>query len=408
MNVNSVNQAFSALDQWITNNGWAGYDPYDIRGQDWYVRLLGRQSWFFRKLRGAFAIVESRLPPVGLRKFLRIKKEINPKGMGLLASAYLTQWDLTADPSYRDKAQEVLSWLSNNRCPDYPGASWGYPFHWQSRIFLPRGTPSVVVTATIGDAWLHHYERTRSTESLATLEEIAEFFLSCLNRPVDEDDQLCFSYTPLDHFKVHNANLFAAAFLARLYGLTDNQAYKDLALRAARYTLSEQKADGSFSYWGSEPLTIVDHYHTGFVLRHLDTVRRITSADFIIEPLARGYAFYTQRLFTQDSTPKFTPDDLYPIDIHSCSEAILCVSQLGPEFGGVELLGPLFEFTQEKMLTDEGWYLAAIRQKRGREVPHSVPYFRWGQAWMLLALAQLQRRLNDTPSILQEQLCESA
>ena len=181
-----------------------------------------------------------------------------------------------------------------------------------------------------------------------------------------------------------------------------------MALRAVRYTLSEQNADGSFYYWGSEPSTIIDHYHTGFVLRHLDTVRRATSVDFINEPLTRGYDFYLERLFTVDGTPKFTPDNLYPIDIHSCAEAILCVCQLGPQFGGLARIGPVFGLTQEKMLTAEGWYLAAIRQKRGREVPLSIPYLRLGQAWMLLALARLAARLNDGSLTLPEPQCASA
>ena len=402
MNSKSVERAFVELDHWITKNGWAGYDPYDIRGQDWYVRLFGAQNWFFRKIRGAFSLIESELPPIGLRKFLRIRKEINAKGMGLFASAWLTRWETTSDESYLKKAEDALTWLVANRCRDYPGVSWGYPFHWQSRIFLPRGTPSVVVSATVGDAWLHHHELTRSGESLAILEGIAEFFVQGLNHPVDNDKQLCFSYTPMDQFKVHNANLFAAAFLARLGSLTDNLDYTALALRSVRYTLTEQNSDGSFHYWGSEPRSIIDHYHTGFILRHLETIRRNTAADFISEPLARGYDFYIDRLFTQDGIPKFSPDSLYPIDIHSCAEAILCICQLGPEFGGLERIARVMEFTQEKMRTTDGWYVAALRKKRGLEVPVSVPFMRWGQAWMLLALARLQAALNETPSLIPE------
>ena len=59
MNSKSVERAFVELDQWITENGWAGYDPYDIRGQDWYIRLFGAQNWFFRKLRGAFSGIQT-------------------------------------------------------------------------------------------------------------------------------------------------------------------------------------------------------------------------------------------------------------------------------------------------------------------------------------------------------------
>ncbi len=397
-----VDGAFRALDEWVMENGWAGYDPYDVRGQDWYVRFLGTQNWFFRKMRGVFAVLERELPPAALRRILRIRKEINPKGMGLIASAYLTRWETTNDQSWRAKAEDVLTWLADNPCRDYPGISWGYPFHWQSRIFLPRGTPAVVVTGTIGDAWLHHYELTRASQSLEIAEKIAEFFIGGLNRPVDEDDRLCFSYTPLDDFKVHNASLFAAAFLARLGHLTGNRDYAELALRAARYTLSEQNPDGSFYYWGSEPPTIIDHYHTGFVLRHLDTVRRSASADFITDPVARGYRFYLERLFTTDGVPKLTPDSVYPIEIHSCAEAMLCICQLGAEFGGESTLAPVFRLTQDKMKGSGDWYIAEIRQKRGNEVRVEIPYLRWGQAWMLLALAKLEAALQKSPMFPQE------
>jgi hypothetical protein len=142
-------------------------------------------------------------------------------------------------------------------------------------------------------------------------------------------------------------------------------------------------------------------------LRHLDTVRNNVSADFIDEPLSRGYQFYLDRLFTENNLPKFTPDSLYPIDIHSCAEALLCISQLGPRLGGVQRLQQVFEFIQDKMLTPEGWYLAALRYRRGEQRPAYVPYMRWGQAWMLLAIARLHDCLMGTDSKETEPACAS-
>lgn len=382
-------RAFDALDDWITANGWAGYDPYDVRGQDWYVRLFGWQNWPSRKLRGALALIEHRLPPAALRRALRIPKAINAKGMGLLANAYLIRSESSADEESRTKADAILDWLARNPSEGYPGISWGYPFHWQSRVFLPRGTPSVVVTATVGDAWLRHYETTAAADSLKILEGIAEFLTRGLNRPVDDGDRLCFSYTPLDDFKVHNANLFAAAFLAKLGQLTSNENYLDLALRSVRYTLAEQNEDGSFYYWGSEPATIIDHYHTGFVLRHLHTVLDCTGSQSISEPLHRAYDFYLERLFDADGAPRFTPDTRFPIDVHSCAEALLCINQLAPSFGGGHALEPTFRFSQENMLSSDGWYYAALQRRAGKVRAVEIPYLRWGQAWMLLAFASV-------------------
>lgn len=396
MSLPAVDEAFLALDRWICENGWAGYDPYDIRGQAWFTRLFGRQNLLFRKIRGVLAVAEKNVPPLLLRRLLRVEKQINPKGMGLLASAYLARYGGSGEASFLNKAEDVLAWLAANQSPGYPGACWGYPFDWQSRILIPRGTPSVVVTGTVGGAWMDHYELTGSPESLEMVERVATFFMRALNRPVDQDDRLCFSYTPIDWFKVLNANLFAAALLARAAAATGNAEYRDAALKAVRYTLAEQNPDGSFYYWGSEPPTPIDHYHSGFVLRHLDTVRRALSAEFIEGRLRLGHTFYLERLFTPEGIPMFTPDSLYPIDIHSCAEALLCLSQLGPDFGGLEKLAPLFAFIEMRMKDRAGWYIAGVRKTRRGEARIEVPYMRWAQAWMLLGLARLRNRLCES------------
>ncbi len=392
---NTVRQSLASLEAWIAANGWAGYDPYDIRGQEWFVRLFGHQTWFFRKLRGVLSLVEANLPPHALRKALRIKKEINPKGMGLFASAYIELFRQTANSEYLQKAESILAWLRSNSNASFPGASWGYPFHWQSRIFIPKGTPSSVVTGTVGDAWLDHYEITGSETSLDVIRRIAVFFRRALHRFEREKNEVCFSYTPIDDFKVHNASLFVAAFLARYGKLTGDSDALRTAVDAARYTINEQNTDGSFYYWSLEPDSIIDHYHTGFVLRHLDTVYRRTGARFIEEPLRRGYTFYLEHLFAEETMPKFSPDSLYPIDIHSCAEAIVCIAQLGPTYGGLERLPRVFDFIDSTMRSHNGYFIAEIRRRLWSERKLVVPYIRWGQAWMLLALSRLQGTIVD-------------
>lgn len=389
----TIENVINDLDVWITGNGWAGYDPYDIRGQDWFIYLFGKQSRLFHKIRGLLYIIENNLSPIGLRKVLKVRKKVNAKGMGLLALAYICFSSASGCRHYLFKAEQILNWLRQNPSYGYPGISWGYPFHWQSRIMIPRGTPSAVVTGVVGDAWLDHYQVTGSPEDIAIAHEIAYFMLEGLNCHKKSKDQICFSYTPLDHFKVHNANLFVAAFLARLGAISNNDRYIDMALKATRFTLSEQNNDGSFNYWSSEPLSIIDHYHTGFILRHLNTIERATGVDFISEPLQRGYRFYLEKLFTKTGIPKFTPENLYPINIHSCSEAILTLSLLSQYYGGFEKIGPVLNFTLSKMRAYEGYFIAEIRQRWGREWKVEIPYMRWAQCWMLLALAHLYSML---------------
>lgn len=380
----NVEEAYLDLERWIDDNGWAGYDPFDIRGQDWYVRIFGRDDRFSYYARAALYKVESRLPQVAIRKVLNVKPSINAKAVGLLASAWLTRYMKTRDPNYLQRGERALVWLKENRSEQ---AAWGYPFHWNSRVFFPRGTPSAVVTGIVGDALLTHYEITRDPESLEIAEGISRFILEKLHRPVDRPDMLCFSYTPLDDFKVLNASLFSAALLARLGSILGNQEVLAIASRAAAYVVSEQNPDGSFYYWGSEAPTHIDHFHTGFVLRHLDTVMTSCSANFIEAPLRKGYEFYKARLF-ENGIPKNTPEGLYPIDIHSCAEALLCLSQLAPRFGGEELIDSTFAFCTDQMRHEDGYYVADIRRSIFGERRTEIPYLRWGQAWMLLALAR--------------------
>ena len=393
ISVSKVKKDLNNLDEWVTENGWAGYDPYDIKGQDWFINIFGRQNFFCGKIRGLLALLEMRSSPTMLRKLFRIEKTINAKGMGLMASAYLSLFRSTQEDHHLSKAESILDWLHNNYSKEYQGFSWGYPFHWQSRIFLPRGTPSSVVTGTVGDAWLDHFLLTGSERSLVVCRAIAKFFLTCLNRYEKKSGQLCFSYTPLDNFRVHNASLFVANFLARLGKIDKNDEFTHHALNAVRYTISEQNRNGSFYYWGTEAPSIIDHYHTGFVLRHLSTIRESSLDDSFADKIKIGYEYYRTKLFDEQGLPKFTPESVFPIDIHSFAEAILTLNQLEEKPQEDPLLTGVLELVQSKMLTSEGYYLAEIRKRWWGEQKVDIAYMRWGQCWMLFALARLYEKI---------------
>ena len=55
--------AFYNLDTWIDNNGWAGYDPYDIRGQDWFLLFRGSLR-YSKKTRSVLSLIERAFDPL--------------------------------------------------------------------------------------------------------------------------------------------------------------------------------------------------------------------------------------------------------------------------------------------------------------------------------------------------------
>lgn len=395
-----ITDSVAKLDRWIERNGWAGHDPYDIKGHPWILNLVRNrnQNRASRLIRGSL-LLSVEVFPQAFRKLLRIKKETNAKAMGLFASAYLELYRQLKSDNFLHKAYECLKWLEQNRSRGYAGISWGLPFDWQSVIFIPKRTPVTSVTVICGDAFWDFYKFTGDRKYLSTCETICNFLINGLNIDYVNADEICFSYTPIDTFHIHNGNLFAAEFLIRVGKESNNEEFYEHGIKALNYSLNAQNKDGSFYYWAlsekdicnisDSTLKNIDHYHTGFVLRSLYSIYKRTGDKRVLEALSKGYQFYRDRLFEDKRVPKFKPDSTYPINIHSCAEAILCMSTLSDLFpDSLEYAQNVFLWTKENMQTREGWFIYMILNIKGVRWKIKFPYIRWGQAWMMRAISQ--------------------
>ena len=391
------------LDTWVASNGWAGFDPHDIRGTPLFL-FLGREnpSVLVRVVRKPLILFEVYFPDLA-RKLLRLQPTINAKGMGLFAKAYLQLFAQTGDERYRTKGIECLEWLLKNRSPEYAEPCWGYPFDWQSGVFTPAGTPASVVCSAVGDAFWAAWKILGDAAYLEVCEGICRFFLTHLRQDRMPDGTLCFSYTPIDDFHVHNANLLVAEFLIRVGQQKGHDEWQTIGKRAADYALKEQNADGSIYYWGRvqdhyNPRSI-DHYHTGFEIRCLFGISQLTNENKYREAAKRYHAFYLENLISRRdgcTAPKMTPKSFYPVNIHSCAEALLLNTTLGREFPEAgALVRPLFEWIVGHMQAANGSFIYMIRRVFGWEVRSRIPYVRWGQAWMLLALSECLLAENE-------------
>jgi hypothetical protein len=366
---------------WLEGNGWAGYDPYDVRGTPLFLRLNRN-----RYTSTAFKFV-SFVFPVAVRRLLGVHKTINAKAMALIAHAYLDLYAARGQHHHLAQAQEALTWLQAHPSPGYSGSCWGYPFDWDSRVFIPAGTPSSVVTSVAAEAFLRAYELLGQDHYLDVARSCCAFITRDLNRDEISAEELCFSYTPVDHWHVHNANLFSCATLARTAQLTGTQEWDELIYRGTNYTLRAQRDDGAWFYWGApdEMLYLVDHYHTGFVLRCLDAIDSASDLQFA-KFIERGYRFYREQLFTTSGIPKHTEHKLYPVDIHSCAEAVICLTALRQRFpDGLASARTVAQWTIENMLAVDGHFAY-------RRYPYwtiRIPFVRWAQAWMLRAMTSL-------------------
>lgn len=373
--------SLTKLEEWLDQNGWAGFDPYDALN----TKLLNILSFNRRALKIAYTQGLKRIP-WNIRKLLGTKVGINPKGMGILASAYLRLFQLTGNDNFSDKAKFCLDWLKNNHVDGYAGYCWGYNFDSQSRgCFLPKGTPTIVNTSFIANAFLDAYQLYNNQEFLDIARSSCEFILKDLNK-VDDGEFICFSYTPIDQTQVYNASLLGAFLLARVYCYTKESRLLDLANQAVNFVVTHQNADGSW-YYGNAPFyKWIDGYHTGFVIEALYDYINFSGNSEFLPPLIRGINFYKENLFTPNNIPKFHHDSIYPIDIHCCAQGIITFAKLRDvQSDNMKFANEVAEWTIKNMQSRNGYFYF----QKHRFFTNKIPYIRWGQAWMLKALSTL-------------------
>ena len=381
--MNQSYQSFEKLEQWLNHNGWLGFDPYDIKGSKFYLK--SQKIPIIRSLLSNWI----ELFPRDSRTFLRIRPTINAKAMALFARGYLNLFHTLGNENYLEKARYCLNWLLDNPSPGYSGYCWGYPFDWQSVIFIPKGTPSGVVTSQAAHAFMDAYDILHEKRYLDAAESCCAFFLKDLNIDSIDDNSLCFSYTPIDTYHVHNANLWVASVLIRMWTYSKKIIHKDVALKAYTYTINCQNPDGSWVYWGPPDAynKVIDNYHTGFNLECLNTARRILLEDWEWnDALNRGLDYYLTHLFLEDGTPRLTAESTYPIDIHSCAQAIITFSEMADFRSEMKNMAKMVANWTIINMQDQGGFFYYRKYKNHI---NKMPYIRWGQAWMLRALSYL-------------------
>jgi rhamnogalacturonyl hydrolase YesR len=398
--IEQINESISLLDNWITQNGWAGYDPYDIQCSVIFHRL-SRKNNFFRRLHGYIFRKSNNKFPRKIRRFLKVKPQINPKAMGLFTEAYSILYQETKKEDFLNKAKFIAQWLLDNPNKNYSNLCWGYPFDWQSKMFFPKGTPSGVATTAIGRGFWELYQITKDKQYLEACQSICKFIIEDLNIYSNKNG-ICFSYTPLDDFQVHNANLFAAEFLVKIGKATKNNNWIERGIESANFSIAEQNADGSLCYWSEESRKKLnlgckrDHYHSGFEIRMLYGIWEHTKNNKMKDAANKYYEYYLENFFADDYAPILTPKGNYFIDVHSCAEALLLNSISQKYFTkSNDLLRKTANWIIKNMQTESGYFRYRLIKKRDKIICNNMPYLRWGQAWMLLGLSYTLRIFGE-------------
>jgi hypothetical protein len=383
----NLERALEQTHAWLTSRDYSGYEPYDLLNSPYFA------AGIFRRPPLSFALIQfgRRVAGLRMRELLRIPPSKNPKALGLVLSGLC---DLTrSGDDYWQQANDLKSTLLRLRSPNETEFCWGYDWDYMSLrgTKLPAFSPNCIASYFCGQALVDMAEVFSDREATEMAESVGRFIATRLNRSVDTSEHLCLSYTPADRTVIYNSSALAGVYLARLASLKPNAEYLSLARRAMNYVQSEQLAEGGWYYGGLRRQHWIDGFHTSYVLCALHDYRRYTGDPSFDECIRRGHAYYNATFFASDCAPKYFHNQLYPIDIHSCSQAILhyCTFAEDDPSAMNKALG-MFRWTQQNMMSKDGAYYF----QRHRMWINRAEYVRWGQAWMFRALASLRLSLR--------------
>jgi hypothetical protein len=392
--IDRLKSSLKQLDAWIEKEDFKGWDPHDALNSP----LLKRLAFGNRRM-GQVWVQLLKNSPVNLRPVLGVPKGYNPKAIGLFLATYWRKYLLSQNETHLRHAQCFADWLQKNVSPGYHGACWGYNFDWPNRDFCaPTRTPAIVNTAFNALAFLDLDMLPDPTGSAAwgdypikIARGACEFILRDLWIEKPSKDERCFSYTPLDRRRVHNANVLGALLLAQVGTRTSESELIEASLEAARYTVRRQQSDGSWIYGESSRDNWVDNFHTGYVLVALKRIGEVLQTSEFDSAVMRGYRFWKETMFEQDGVARYYANRLYPIDAHCIAQAILTFLEFAdrdPEAIGWALR--VADWGIRNMQDKDGYFHYQI-QPRYRI---RTPYMRWTQAWMQRSMTELVGRMS--------------
>lgn len=379
--IETVEKSFKKLEDYCRKEEFKGWDPYDGLNS----RLFKSIPLISKNRTARLIWIQTfKRSPINLRHVTGVKKDYNPKALGLFLGSYCNMFSKNSERSNLEYIQFFSEKLIELQNKEWSGSCWGYNFDWQARAFFqPKNTPTVVATVFNANALLDAYEITKDEKLLKTARSSCDFILNDLNRTFDEKGNFSFSYSPLDKSVVFNASLLGSRLLARVYNFTGEINLIEESKKSVDFCCNFQNENGSWAY-GTLPFhQWIDNFHTGYNLECISDYAKFSGDTSYSRYLKNGFNYYINNFFTREGIPKYYNDSVYPIDIHAPAQFIITLVKLGKFDEQKELMNKVLSWTIENMQSEKGYFYYQIN----KFFSSKIPYMRWAQAWMLYALS---------------------
>lgn len=376
-----IYNSFVGLKHYCEIEKYKGYDPYDGLNSRLFKAMPFMPKWKISKLAWIQFFKRS---PLNLRKLVGVKKEENPKAMGLFLSSFCQLYKADPKQEYVDKAKYFIEKILNSTSPGYSGACWGYNFDWEARAFFqPKGTPTVVASVFVASSLLDAYELWGDEKLLKTARSTCDFVLKDLNRTYDKDGNFSFSYSKMDTSVVFNASLLGSRLLSRVYYYTKEPLLKEEARKSVAFCCGYQQKNGAWAYGTYDFHQWIDNFHTGYNLECIHDYARFTGDISFNHYIDKGFEYYINTFFTEEGVPRYYSNSTYPIDVHAPAQMVITLCKLNKVQQHRKLMEKVLYWTIDHMQSSKGYFYYQIN----KYFTSKIPYMRWSQSWMFYAFS---------------------
>ena len=374
------------LYYWVKKEKYFGWDPYD-----WLISPISS------KLPTIFNFLLMQLnvySPINLRPYYRINKGISNKSIAIFSQAYLLLGDIS--PEFKIEAKKLLLLLENKKIKLKYGCGWSsyhFEFFGPKHKLVPN-IPDIVGTCEAIKAFLLAYKTLMKSRYLKISREAINFLLNELIGHFG--NYIYFKYTPNEKDKiVFNVSALALSAISLYLKFAEiDEGIIKVGNRVIKFLLNFQRDNGAwpYSYYLSSNIfyTQLD-YHQGFIIDGLIEFLPYVNEELkskVINSIIKATEFYMKKQFTPNGTSYYRYPIKYPIDIHNQAQGIITFSKLYREFKEIKYLKfaeKIAEWTIKNMQDPAGYFYT----HKWPGFVNKIPYMRWGQAWMMLALSTL-------------------
>ncbi len=386
----------SKLEQYIENEKYMGWDPYDALNSKFINKVTSFHPFFQR-----VAIHLLKNSPINLRNIFGIKKGYNPTALSLFIDGYVNLYHIYKDEEYLKKANTLKDKLYSLTCLDNKEElGWGRNFKFiTTKETHELDKPLTFLNAKLTISLLNLYEVTKE-ELIITNTKKAIFSIIKNGRVFETKEGTYIGYSADSEPRyIFNASILTAELIIKyLYHSKQNDEVlyyvniKDLATKLIDTVLEKQQDGGKWYYGYNYDFTILKNidFHQGFVSDALLGISKYSDykKEEVLKAYGLGIDFMNREQISNDGRFKWRLPKEYPVDIHNQAQGIISLSRIGrTEY--TNKLNKLLEYTVKEFFDNEKGY---FYYQKNRFYTIKIPFIRWGEGWMFFALTEYMKK----------------